>query len=126
MEAPPSFWTRGLSLLVALFAMGVSNACTPPTSQAVASVDDACELVTEAVVARGDYPLSEIEGCDGDLGEGSDTFADYYVLRLNAYCREEICGSVLLGWYAVDQKTGQVYDIDVAEWALGDEVLPEQ
>jgi hypothetical protein len=43
----------------------------------------------------------------------------YYVLALRGRCREQVCGSTLVGWYAVRKRTGCVFEWNVAEWKLG-------
>lgn len=65
------------------------------------------------------YPEARIAGCEG--GESED-IPGLIVLRLNAVCRQELCGSVLMGWYAVDVETMRVWEWDVEAWQLGEEI----
>jgi hypothetical protein len=88
------------------------------------SAEEACDRARAAVAARGDYRISQIVGCDGGLSSDHIDEVGYYVLRLNGACREEICGSVLLGWYAVNQSTGDVYDWDIGDSKPIKRVLP--
>ncbi|VVT05008.1 hypothetical protein ERY430_41175 [Erythrobacter sp. EC-HK427] len=69
-------------------------------------------------MANGTYRDEQIYGCELGPREGTDLHTG----RLNAHCREEICGSVLLGWYAVDLEAGRVYDWDYEEWQPGEEI----
>ena len=117
---------RMMACVVAILAMTASACAVKQAEGSVSSSDEACELVAKAVIARGDYRAEQIAGCNGDLQDDDDSRAGYYILRLNAHCREDICGSVLLGWYAIEQSTGRVYEWDVAEWRLGEEVLPSE
>ena len=78
--------------------------------------------VFAAVVAAGIYGSAQIQGCDG--GAPEEAAPNFNLLRLNAYCHEEICGSVLLGWYLVDTESGRVWEWDMAEDARGAEITP--
>ena len=63
--------------------------------------------------------MSQIAGCEvSDRANAQD----FYVLRLNGLCREDVCGSVLLGWYGVERETGEVFDWDIAENRPGGDV----
>ena len=88
-----------------------------------AADERACEAIKTAVVARGDYEMSRIAGCDGIVDD--DNPDGYRVVRMNGFCREELCGSVLMGWFALEEETGRVFEIDdVGNWTLGEEVVP--
>lgn len=89
---------------------------------AISSLDEACEATTQALVENGYFSASQIAGCDGGKDSGQPGF---YLLRVNAYCHQEICGSVLLGWYGVDEVTGQVHDWDYDEWTPVGPLMPE-
>src|SRR5687768_3787327 len=91
-------------LTPAWFAPALLSCSGPPNERLVSSGNEVCELITAAVVARGEYRAPQVAGCDG----GSEKPGGYIVTRLNAHCREPVCGSVLLGWYAVQQDTGHV------------------
>ena len=81
-----------------------------------------CDLAIAAVVAAGIYGSAQIQGCAG--GAPEEAAPNFNLLRLNAYCHEEICGSVLLGWYLVDTESGRVWEWDMAEDARGAEITP--
>ncbi|WP_285709618.1 hypothetical protein [Erythrobacter oryzae] len=69
------------------------------------------------LAANKTYRAEQMASCDGGK---DDNNPGYYVLRVNAYCREpQGCGSVLLGWYAVEEATGAVHEIVAADWQIG-------
>jgi hypothetical protein len=103
-----------LALLAAAMFAGCASAEEP---QSVTSDDQACERVMSVLVENNTYRADQMANCEGGADENNP---GYYVLRVNGFCRDrQGCGSVLLGWYAVDEKTGAVFEIDVAEWAVG-------
>jgi len=104
--------------IVALVAATALWVCAPAKAhQPVVSDDQACERVMAVLAANTTYRAEQMAGCDGGV---SDEFPGYYVLRVNAHCRDpQGCGSVLLGWYAVEAASGAVHDWDVGEWRIG-------
>lgn len=80
-----------------------------------------CDKIKAAVVASGEYSAAQIDGCFPVEGEDPDN-PGFYITRLNAVCQQEVCGSVLLGWYAVEAKTGRVFEWDVATLSMGKEL----
>jgi len=63
------------------------------------------------------YHAEQMANCGG---RDSEDLPGFYVLRVNGFCRDpQGCGSVLLGWYAVEAATGAVHDWDAAEWQIG-------
>lgn len=109
----------------ALLAAASFVSCAPVAAPtAVSSEDQACARVMSVLAANKTYRAEQMASCDG--GE-DDNNPGYYFLRVNAYCREpQGCGSVLLGWYAVEASTGAVHDIDVAEWTVGPRIDREK
>ena len=101
--------------------MAMTASCTQESVQLapVVSDEDACERAKEAVVDAHLYEMSQIASC-----EMSDkpTGQEFYVMRLNGHCREDVCGSILLGWYGVERETGRVFDWDIAENRPGGDV----
>lgn len=72
------------------------------------------------LAANKTYRAKQMAGCDGGA---SDEFPGFYILRVNGICRDpQGCGSVLMGWYAVEAATGAVYDMDVGEWRIGQRI----
>ena len=106
---------------LALFGAAGLVSCAPvAAATAVSSDDQACERVMSILAANKTYRPEQMASCDG--GE-DDNNPGYYVLRVNAYCRDpQGCGSVLLGWYAVEAATGAVHDMDAAEWSVGQRI----
>ncbi|QDH34743.1 hypothetical protein E2E27_10665 [Porphyrobacter sp. YT40] len=98
-----------------LASCAAAEAAGPVTSE-----DQACNRVMAVLAANKTYRAEQMASCDG--GE-DDNNPGYYVLRVNAYCRDpQGCGSVLLGWYAVEAATGAVHDMDAAEWSVGQRI----
>ena len=106
------------NIIVALLAVALSAGCAAmERPKPVTSDDQACERVMSTLATTKTYRAEQMAGCDGGK---NDKNPGYYLLRVNAYCRDpQGCGSVLLGWYAVDEKTGAVHDLDVGEWQIG-------
>lgn len=105
---------RRLSILLTLFAL-VPPGCAKP--EAVASAEAACVAATARVTAQRGLPTSHVAVCEG-ISEGAGP-PDYYVMALRAHCREEMCGSTLMGWFAVKKATGEVFEVDVGDWKVG-------
>ncbi len=94
------------------------TAWTPPVQAAwVQTTERACALAKARLSAVRHFPVSAIRSCD--TISAADSPEGYYVLALHGFCREEICGSTLLGWFAVRKSTGRVFEWDVADWRLG-------
>lgn len=77
----------------------------------------ACALAKARVAAYHHRTLSSIPSCE-TLRAG-DSPRGFYVLALRGWCREPICGSTLIGWFAVQKRTGRVFEWDVGEGRLG-------
>ncbi|HZG34176.1 MAG TPA: hypothetical protein VEZ59_12930, partial [Sphingopyxis sp.] len=76
-------------------------------------------------VAYRDFQAKDIAGCDGIIDSSNPP--GFRILRVNGYCQEEICGSVLMGWFAVEEETGRIFEVaDVVDWKLGSEVTPSR
>lgn len=111
-------------LIVLTAVLGcASSGCTAPAESVPAAAEfQACETVKSAVVADGRYTRSQVAGCDA---EDADRLPGYITLRLDSYCREEVCGSVLLGWFAVESESNRVFDWIPGEETVGSELSPE-
>ncbi len=96
---------------VVVLTLGLAGCDAAGNLDARISEAEACDAVKGAVVSTGRFEADVINNCD--FGS-SDEAPAYYVLRLNAHCREELCGSVLLGWYGVERDTGRVFDWDIS------------
>ena len=103
-----------LALLAAVTSAGCGHAEEPLP---VTSDDQACERLMAVLVENNTYRAEQLAGCDGGRDDQNPNF---YVLRVNGICGDtQGCGSVLMGWYAVEASTGAVHKWDVAEWQLG-------
>jgi hypothetical protein len=77
------------------------------------------------VAGRGHFPVSAIAFCDFILPKYQPK--GYYVLGLHSRrddCGADVCGSTLMGWFAVKGSTGQVFEYDMGELELGPLVHP--
>lgn len=83
----------------------------------VRSGEAACRVAKARVAAGLHRPLSRIPFCE--TLRAADSPRGFYVVGLRGLCREEICGSTLIGWYAVQERTGRVFEWDVAEDRVG-------
>ena len=109
-------------LLIVLSAVSVcaSSGCSEPAESVTAATEyQACEILIAAVVADNRYTRSQVAGCDA---ENVDGLPGYITLRLDGYCREEVCGSILLGWYAVEAKSNRVFEWIPGERTVGSEL----
>lgn len=90
---------------------------TPLTEDAVATADAACGAVKTRVAARENSSESIISFCDfipvADSPEG------YFVLALHSRRECEGPCSTNMGWFAVRKSTGDVFEWNVADWAVG-------
>lgn len=91
----------------------VSQVSAPPVN----TVSAACELATTTVSARGHFDTSRIAYCDPVVAEANPK--GYFVIALHGQCNEGICGSTLIGWFAVQQSTGHIFEWDMGKDALG-------
>ena len=96
----------------------------PAPAAPVRTAAVACAVAKQRVAAEYHRTLASIPRCD-PLRAG-DSPPGYYVLALRGWCREEICGSVLIGWFAVEKRTGRVFAWDVGEWRLGAPLGPRR
>lgn len=110
---------NGVVLLLAGLAIAGAG-CARPPSDVVTGTEAACTLATAQVTAARGLPPGHVASCD-PVREGESP-AGYQVLGLRAVCDQDLCGSTLMGWFAVEKATGTVFEWDVAEWRLGPEV----
>ena len=82
----------------------------------------ACVVAKVRVAALLHRPLSRVPFCD--TVRDSDVPRGFYLVVLHGRCREEICGSTLIGWYAVQRSSGRVFEWDVGESRLGKPLTP--
>ena len=104
-----------LASIIALLTLPHASCATP---QSVGSAEAACVVATARVTAQNGLSTSHVSFCD-HIAE-ADSPAGYYVMALRAHCREEICGSTNMGWFAVQKATGTAFEVDdVTDWKLG-------
>lgn len=123
-------WKR-LILLLAL-SLGIHGCGTAQDPGGPSETEDyfddiadarACDAIKAALVASKRFESRTIAGCDGVVN--SENPSGFRIARVNGFCREEVCGSVLLGWYAVEERSGSVFEVaDVGDWTLGPQVNP--
>ena len=96
----------------------------PTAAQAapVASGRAACALAKARVAAQLHRRRSSIPSCEAL--RAVDSPRGYYIVGLRGRCREPICGSTLIGWYAVGKRSGRVFEWDVGEDRVGAELRP--
>lgn len=108
--------------IIGLIALALSGCAK---AQPVTSAQSACAVATARVTFERHLPLSHVASCE-DIEE-ADSPDGYYVLALFAYCKEELCGSTNMGWFAVNRATGEVFEVaDVADWKLGRRLEPSK
>ena len=89
----------------------------PVQAAPVSTEEAACAVAKAAVSAQRRFPVSRIRLCD--TIDPVHSPRGFYVLGLHGWCREEICGSTLMGWFAVQKATGRLFEWNVAENKLG-------
>ena len=95
------------------FAIAAAVIEAEPVTTAAA----ACEIVKQRHSARYNYPVSAISACD--IIPAARSPHGYYVLALHSTRKCEGICSTNMGWFAVQQSTGRMFDWDIAEWRLG-------
>lgn len=107
---------RTLTAMLAILALPIAGCMVP---QEVRSNQMACAAATAKISAARQLPLAHVASCDA----GSDNdVPGYYVVALRGHCREEICGSTLIGWFAVRKTDAAVFEFDVGEWKVAQPV----
>jgi len=104
---------KHLTIMLALLALPTMG-CT--TAQPVRSDQAACVVATARITELRHLPVTHVASCEA----GSDPdVPGYYVVSLHGHCREELCGSTLMGWFAVRRTDGAVFEFEVGEWKIG-------
>jgi len=101
----------------ALLAVTMAALAPPVQAALVQTSARACALAKARVSAARHFPVSNIRSCDALSAANSP--GGFYVLALRGFCKEELCGSTLMGWFAVQSGTGRVFEWDVGEMRLG-------
>jgi hypothetical protein len=108
----------GFRAAAIMMVAGASLAFAPSAhASRVGTRGAACRVAKALVATRLHRPLSGIPFCEAL--RVADSPRGFYILALRGRCREDICGSTLIGWYAVQKRTGRVFEWEVGEWRLG-------
>jgi hypothetical protein len=107
--------------ITAAFATGNSLPAAPTRTSPVRSEKAACLSAKRVIAGKGRFPVSAIAFCDFVVPERRPR--GYYVLGLHSKrddCGPDgICGSTLMGWFAIEKSTGRVFEFDLEEWRPG-------
>jgi hypothetical protein len=116
--------TAFTNITALIFAMGLSPATARLDAAPVRTAKAACERVKTRVSAVEHFPVLTIALCD-TIG-AVDSPKGFYVLALhsNRHC-DGIC-STNMGWFAIEKRTGRVFEWDIAEMKLGKPVKPHR
>lgn len=109
---------NGFKAAMAIMAAGPTfSFALPAHACPVRTGGAACTVAKARVAARLHRPLSSIPFCE--ILRAADSPPGVYILALRGRCREAVCGSTLIGWYAVQKRTGRAFEWDVGESRLG-------
>ena len=108
----------------ALLAASLLPWAAPVHAAPVRTGGAACALAKAHVSAQRRFPVSRIASCETISAVGSPR--GFYVLALYGWCREDVCGSTNMGWFAVHKATGRVFEWDVGEQKLGPPISPKR
>lgn len=101
----------------ALFVAATLLSDVAVTAGPVRTERAACDLVKARVAERGHFPVRRIALCDNIPRDSRP--AGFYVLALHSDRRCDYICSSHLGWYAVRQSDGRVFEWDAGEQQLG-------
>jgi hypothetical protein len=106
-----------LPLLAAPLARAAICSVTCVPIKPTGSVQAACASASSRVTAVRHLPLNHVVHCEGL--DSSEEPSGYQIVGLHGPCVEEVCGSTLMGWFAVRKENGDVFEYDVGESKLG-------
>lgn len=109
-------WIRAAATIIAPMPVMMLSA-TSAYAEPVRSGRAACTIATSRVAAHLRRAQSSIPTCEPI--RAVDSPRGFYVLALRGWCREPVCGSTLIGWYAVEKASGRVFEWHVGNWKLG-------
>lgn len=92
----------------------------PLNAAPVGSAEKACDVAKARTAALWHFPVSAIAFCE-PIDEAHNP-KGYFVVGLHGKrddCGGDVCGSTLMGWFAVEKKTGRVHEWDTAEMKVG-------
>ena len=102
-----------------LFAVSSLQSSAPVGAAPVTTEKAACDRTKASVAARDHFPESAIAFCDVIIPEAQPK--GFYVLGLHGVRNDcaDICGSTLMGWFAVQRSSGEVFEWDINEGKPG-------
>jgi len=113
---------RALSTLAFGVCLTVLEPCIATSADSAMNKDTACSILKKRIAKLDSLPESGPVGmgwyCDFATFEDKRWFV--IALRSNRQC-EGICSN-LMGWFAIDRRTGSVHDFDVANLEVGTEL----
>ena len=109
--------TAFASVVGLIVAGGFLPWAPPLDAKPVRKAKAACQRAKAFYSTVEHFPISVIAFCDTIAS--ADSPKGFYVLALHSHCRRSICGSTNMGWFAVEKRTGRVFEWDVAEDKLG-------
>jgi hypothetical protein len=112
--------TKSLAMLLTLIGLSLPSCAK---SHPVPDVQAACTVATARITALRHLPISHVAYCEGS--QSADNLQAYYIVGLHGRCLEEVCGSTLMGWFAVRKSDGNVFEYNVGESKVGRSVTEE-
>lgn len=108
--------TAFTNIAALLLTIGVLPSAAPLVAAPVRTEQAACERVKTRISAVEHFSMSIVAFCDPIAA--ADRPKGFYVLALHSkrHCKE-IC-STNMGWFAVEKRTGRVFEWDMAEMKL--------
>lgn len=101
----------------ALIAASMALWCAPADAAPVRTAEAACAIAKARLSGHRRIPSSRVAACETIRAESSPD--GYYLLALYGRCEEPVCGSTLMGWFAVRKSTGRLFQWNLGEWSLG-------
>ena len=99
--------SRLAAMATVFFVTSHSAKANPLRTAQVRTEKTACARTKRVIARRGHFPISAIAFCDFIVPE--ERPKGYYVLGLHGMrddCGGDVCGSTLMGWFAVKKSTG--------------------
>ena len=114
-------WPLSFANITALLFVSGLLPLAPLNAAPVRTEKAACDRVKTRIAAIRHFPVSVVAFCD--IGANNSP-KGFYVLALHSNRRCEGICSTNMGWFAVQKRTGRVFEWDVAEMRLGPPVGP--
>jgi hypothetical protein len=110
-------WVIASAKLIASLFASLIQWSAPAVAATVTTEKAACHVAKARVAVRGHFPVSAIAFCDFIVSDAQPK--GFYVLGLHGKrddCGGEVCGSTLMGWFAVQKATGRVFEWDFTDF----------